>query len=257
MKTTMPVMLSAFLTVIGYGGGGSSNSSGAAGGGVERAAAAAADAGTPLSGTWSGAVENDVGDLERWRLTISGSRVTALEVDGVDQKATGAISRNDAQVYSFTLTRTGESFQGNLFVDPPVTHLLYLDEVFGVGVLQKGTSALPAYAKIDVNGNWKGAQLTTDFDDFGRFASSAICITQTCSVTEDVSTRDTFTGSFDGTFGRWIGTSKVGTNPGIDTVSRAFLGSDKTFLGVWRCVASQDGSLQFPQLCEYSAWTKQ
>jgi hypothetical protein len=213
----------------------------------------------PLAGTWLGAAEDDTGQLHAVRMTIADSRVTAFEVDGADIGGSGPVSQDDAQIYSAALTFPQGQLQVVLFTDPAGAHLVYLDNFFRFGVLQKNATTLPAYASIDINSTWRGISVFTDFARFDWDSSSAICIVGVCSVTEvDDRMTESFTGGFDSVFGRWLGTSviKLPNGPDVNKVSRAFVSPDKKFAGVWRCLVGVDGTVLFPGKCTYSAWVK-
>jgi hypothetical protein len=230
----------------------------ACGGGGGTAAPAGAQAG-PLAGAWYGAAEDETGQLHSIGLTIGDSRVTSFAVDGADFGGSGPLSRDDAHVFSAALTFPTGQLQVIFFADAAGTHVVYLDNFFRFGVLQKNATALPAYASIDINGTWKGISAFTDFARYQWDASSAICIVGTCSVTEvDDRLTEAFTGGFDSVFGRWLGSSvvKLPAGPDVNKVSRAFVSPDKTFAGVWRCLVGADGSVLFPGKCSYSAWGK-
>ena len=229
------------------------------GGGGGDAAGTGAQGQAPLEGAWFGAAEDETGQLHPVRLTIAGSRVTGFAVDGADTGGSGPLGRDDAQVYSASLTFPDGQLQVILFADPAGTHFVYLDNFFRFGVLQKNATALPAYASIDINGTWSGISAFTDFAQYDWNASSAICIVGVCSVTEkDDRMTESFTQGFDSVFGRWLGTSmiKLPTGPDVNKISRAFVSPDKTFAGVWRCLVGADGSVLFPNKCSYSAWRK-
>jgi hypothetical protein len=245
---TYLLLVGFLLTVLaacgGGGGGGGSSSAQQAG---------------PLAGAWFGAAEDETGQLHAVRMTIADSRVTAFEVDGADIGGSGPLSQDDAQVYSASLNFPQGQLQVILFSDPAGAHLVYLDNFFRFGVLQKSATTLPAYASIDINSTWRGISVFTDFARFDWDSSSAICIVGVCSVTEvDDRMTESFTGGFDSVFGRWLGTSviKLPTGPDVNKVSRAFVSPDKKFAGVWRCLVGVDGTVLFPGKCTYSAWVK-
>ena len=218
----------------------------------------AAPGGT-LAGAWFGAAEDETGQLHSVKLTVTGSRVTAFELDGADIGGSGPVQQDDAQIYSAALTFPQGQLQVVLFADPAGAHFVYLDNFFRFGVLQKNATALPAYASIDINSTWRGISAFTDFAQFQSDPSSAICIVGVCSVTEkNDRLTESFTGGFDSVFGRWLGTSviKPPAGPDVNKVSRAFVSPDKKFAGVWRCLVGVDGSVLFPGKCTYSAWVK-
>jgi len=239
--------LGALLAILaGCGGGGGS-------------ADAAAGPGAPLAGAWYGAAEDETGQLHSVRMTVAGSRVTSFAVDGGDLGGTGTISQDEAQIYSAVMTFPQGQLQVVLFSDPSGAHLVYLDNFFRFGVLQKDATTLPAYSSIDINGKWRGISTFTDFHEYQFDPSSAICIVGTCSVTEvDDRMTEAFTQGFDSVYGRWLGTTTINLNTGpqVSKISRAFVSPDKTFAGVWRCLVGATGDVLFPGKCTYSAWVK-
>jgi len=246
-------LAAAFLAaaLVGCGGGGGGGSTGGVTGVRGQTG--------PLAGDWFGAAEDETGQLHSVRMNIDGSRVTSFEVDGADAGGSGPLGQGDAQVFSASLTFPEGQVQVILFADPAGTHLVYLDNFFRFGVLQKNATALPAYASININGTWSGISAFTDFAQYRWDPSSAICIVGVCSVTEvDDRLTESFTQGFDSVFGRWLGTSviKLQTGPDVNKVSRAFVSPDKTFMGVWRCLVGVNGTVLFPNKCTYSAWVK-
>jgi hypothetical protein len=234
-------------SLAGCGGGGGSSASGTTG---PRGA---------LSGAWLGSAEDETGQLHTVGMTIAGDRVTAFFVDGVDFGGSGPIGQDEPQVFSATLTFPQGELQVVLFSDAAGEHFVYLDNFFRFGVLQKGATALPAFAAIDINSTWRGISTFTDFAKFDSDPSSAICIVGVCSVTEvDDRMTESFTQGFDSVFGRWLGTSviKLPNGPDVNKVSRIFVTPDKKFAGVWRCLVGADGTVLFPGKCTYSAWGK-
>src|SRR5262245_6712823 len=121
------VMLAA---VAGCGGGGGGGGGGAQGG---------------LSGTWFGAAEDETGQLHAVRMTVASAKITSFAVDGGELGGSGPVSQDDAQVFSAVLTFPQGQLQVILFSDPAATHLVYLDNFFRFGVLQKNATTLPAY----------------------------------------------------------------------------------------------------------------
>jgi len=240
------LFLGFLLAVLAACGGGSG---GGSGGG--------APAG--LSGAWFGAAEDETGQLHAVRMTVAGSKVTSFAVDGDELGGSGPISQDDAQVFSAVLSFPQGQLQMILFADPAGAHVVYLDNFFRFGVLQKNATTLPGYSSIDINGKWRGISTFTDFNEFQSDPSSAICIVGTCSVTEvDDRMTEAFTHGFDSVFGRWLGTTTINLNTGpqVSKISRAFVSPDKTFAGVWRCLVGVDGTVLFPGKCTYSAWVK-
>src|SRR5262245_57054156 len=235
------VMLAA---VAGCGGGGGGGGGGAQGG---------------LSGTWFGAAEDETGQLHAVRMTVAGSKVTSFAVDGGELGGSGPVSQDEPQVFSAVLTFPEGQLQAVLFADPAGAHLVYLDNFFRFGVMQKNATTLPGYSSVDINGKWRGISTFTDFNEFQSDPSSAICIVGTCSVTEvDDRMTEAFTQGFDSVYGRWLGTTTINLNAGpqVSKISRAFVSPDKTFAGVWRCLVGVDGTVLFPGKCTYSAWVK-
>jgi len=235
-------LLLAVLSACGGGGGG--------GGGAQ---------GGALDGAWLGAAEDETGQLHAVRMNVAGSKVTSFAVDGGDLGGSGTISQDDPQVFSTVLTFPQGQLQVILFTDPAGAHLVYLDNFFRFGVLQKNAATLPAYSSIDINGKWRGISVFTDFKEYQSDPSSAICIVGTCSVTEvDDRMTEEFTQGFDSVFGRFLGTTtiKLNTGPDVTKISRAFVSPDKTFAGVWRCLVGATGDVLFPGKCTYSAWVK-
>jgi len=238
-------LLLAVLAACGGGGGGGG------GGGAQ---------GGTLDGAWLGAAEDETGQLHEVRMTVAGSKVTSFSVDGGDLGGSGTISQDDPQVFSSLLTFPQGQLQVVLFADSAGAHIVYLDNFFRFGVMQKNATTLPAYSSIDINGKWRGISAFTDFHEYQSDPSSAICIVGTCSVTEvDDRMTEAFTQGFDSVFGRWLGNSTIKPNngPDVNKISRAFVSPDKTFAGVWRCLVGANGDVLFPGKCTYSAWVKQ
>ena len=212
-----------------------------------------------LAGTWFGAAEDETGQLHSVKLTMDETRVTSFAVDGADIGGSGPLSQDEPQVHSAVLTFGNGQLQVVFFSDPAAAHVVYLDNFFRFGVLQKNATTLPAYANIDINGKWRGISVFTDFKEYQSAPSSSICIVGTCSATEvDDRMTEAFTQGFDSVFGRWLGTTTINLNTGpeVTKISRVFVSPDKTFAGVWRCLVGATGDVLFPGKCTYSAWVK-
>lgn len=227
----------------GGGGGGSSNPAPINGGDITV---------DQLTGTWFGTLEDDVGGMHLVEVTVSGSSITSIVVDGTPQNNTGTIAKESTQVFSYILS---DGTEGGFFIDPSATYLAFVNDWFEFGVLQKGATALPAYTANDLNGSWSGVTVLTDFITFTQYTSSANCASLTCNATASngVSSTASFNGPFDASYGRWMGTytNSASSNGQVN----GFLSPDKQFAGTWAC-DTQGGFIEFPDGCDFSAWKR-
>lgn len=186
-------------------------------------------------------------------ITISGTNITAIAIDGASTGQTGTITRESAQVHSFSLS---DGVVGGFFVDASSTHAAFADDDFNFGVVQKGAASLPTFSyTADLVAVWSGISVETDFDIFAQGNSSANCAlaaTVDCIVTTVPRTSSVnFSPGFNATFGRWGGVYTA-AGPITGNVS-AFLSADKTFAAAWAC---EDPDQFWPGDCIFSAWRR-
>ena len=197
-----------------------------------------------LDGSWGGNLEDSIGTMHNFTITISGDTVTKVLVDGVDDGITGSIVQASANVFE---VRLSDASKAGFIVDDARQHMTILDEDFNIGVLQKNAGGLPPFEQADIAGSGSGIVVTTDFVTFQEFSGSVTCdAAGTCTGT------DGNVGDFTATLtytdlGRWTGTSNYAG--GSSTVS-VFLSADKQFAGSWACNFAIGG---FPDDCSFSA----
>jgi len=200
-----------------------------------------------MTGTWLGTLEDPNALMHTTSVTISGTSITEIRVNGLVTGRTGTVTMSpNAQVFVFTLN---DGTKGAFFLDSNLTHAAFVDDEFNFGVVQKGASAVPTYADADINGSWSGiAGTTTDFNNFSIDSSTANCTHPTCTVTDSSGPNTVTFGSVDTTFGRWQSISST-----TGALVAAFLSPDKQFAGTYAC----NGFAGFPGTCEFTAWKKQ
>jgi hypothetical protein len=241
------VIVVGLLSIVATGGGGGGSNGGGSGGPTLG----------DLAGTWFGTLEDSVGVLHTFSITIDGSGHLSQDlVDGVDQGLTGTVSQTSGSIFNFTLS---DGRIGGFIADAGVTHAAFLDEFFNVGVVQKGATSLPTYVDTDIVGNWAGFGVNLDsaFNVVQTATSNATVASDfTYTVTDSLGgiTTGTFT-TFFPTFGLFTGTFTTSSSAGV---AEAFLSADKTFGGTWTCDTT-DGSVivGFPVDCSFFIHNKQ
>ena len=140
-----------------------------------------------MTGTWFGTVEDPNSAMHTTSVTISGTSITEIRVDGlVVPGRTGTIAQRSAQVFAFTLN---DGTKGGFFLDPSLAHAAFVDDEFNFGVVQKGATVVPTYANADINGSWSGIVVTTtDFNTFNTAPWGATCTHPTCVIGGDAVT---------------------------------------------------------------------
>ena len=202
-----------------------------------------------LDGAWFGSLEDPVGGLHTYQVTVSGDAVSQILIDGVDQGLTGTITKESDVLFSLVLSDGAEA---GFIVDAAVQHAVFVDDSFNFAVVQKGVSGLPVFLVNDVDGNWSGNTIITDFVISSEFASTASCTNLLCTASGNgVNASIDLSGSFDATFGQWAGT--FNNSAGESGVARALLSADKLFAGSYTC----DNAGSFPDACDFSAWVRQ
>lgn len=213
-----------------------------------------------LTGTWYGTEEQTNGTLVALRVTIDGTRLTQIVVDGTGTGLTGSISANSngPNFFDFVLS---DGTEGGFFLESQGDHVVFLDEEFNFGVLQKNATNLPNVGQTDIFGSTydgvtvilDGSMTITDvltsnvqiFPD-GSFQGSNSSGTQFTSATSLSLT--------NGTFGAWAGAYESTGPQGPDTGPvRVFASPDKQFIGSWACSAGGT----FPEDCSFSVWRAQ
>jgi hypothetical protein len=239
------LFLSLFSACSGGGGGG--------GGGVVAPA-------SKVSGSWYGTEEQSNGNLASLSVAVdANNNITSVEIDGVPQGLTGAVTLvpGQTQIYSFTLS---DGSEGGFFMDSTSTYIVFLDEDFNFGVLQKGAVSLPNAGPADIFGkNFTGITVTLD----ANFDLSAVVASQA-----QVFANGAFQGSegngtvfansgggelaqFSSLYGAWVGQfSSNGPSGNSNGQVRAFVSPDKQFIGTWAC----DSGGAFPEDCSFAVW---
>lgn len=276
----LAILFSAALVGCGgSGGGGNVSDSGGddGGGGTSNPPPEVPDVEIAgLAGDWFGTFDRSGGvAVSTLQLTVADSAISNVILDGTNTNLTGSVtkdSEND-RLFRFTLQNgNGQTIsRGAWFVDPSGTYMLYLNDGFQTGVLQKGATTLPAYAKADVEQSWSGDTASTESTDptagFGAFTQSrasgactaATATTSECNVTIGAGTTRAISQlTLDDPRGRWLGSYTDTTEGGgANGTTRVYLSPDKLFAGSWACVNFTRGPGGFPETCDFSSWTRQ
>jgi hypothetical protein len=205
-------------------------------------------------------MEDTAGVMHTFSVTTSGNSITQIRLDSSVTGQTGTMTHRSGNIFGFTLN---DGTVGGFFLNSAQTHAAFVDDEFNFGVVQRGASALPAYALTDLVGSYSGVavSVSANFGTFTTATATASCSgtsSITCTAVDSgVTTTASFTSAgFTGcpggsgiTFGRWCG-SFTASNSTSGNV-RAFLSVDKTFGAVWACTAGT-----FPTACEFSAWSE-
>lgn len=267
-------ILSHFLLVLFLAGlagcGSDDDDSLAAPGGNTGGSSGPADVGIDqLAGTWFGSFD-DTNSVRNFEFTIDADAIADIKLNGTDTRLTGTLTKASEipRAFRFVLTSNGaEISRGIMLADPSATYVAYLDRFFEFGVLQKGATALPAYAQADIDGAWVGdtVKATTDFTTLTSESASADCAATTpattspssqCTMTIGPTNRAATNVVLDDAAGRWLGTFADTPPPATapaNVAIRAFLSADKNFSGWWACHNFAGG---FPETCDFSAWAR-
>ncbi len=202
-----------------------------------------------LDGTWFGSMNDAVGGLHSYQITIAGGAIGQILVDAVDQGFTGAIVRESDTLFTLTLS---DGTVVEFFIDAAVQHAGFVDDGFNFGVVQKDALGLPTFFINDTDGDWSGNSVVTDFTTSLEFASTASCLNLLCTATGNgVNSNVDLSGGFSSAFGRWQGT--FNNSAGDSGVITVMLSADKQFAGSFAC----DAAGVFPVDCDFSGWVKQ
>jgi hypothetical protein len=108
--------------------------------------------------------------MHRVTVTVSGGNsIDSILIDGVDQGVAGVLTPETTNIWGFTLT---DDTEGGFIVDSARKHLIFVDEDFNVGVLQRGAGALPTFHQGDIAGSASGMVVTSDLDTFQQHSGS-------------------------------------------------------------------------------------
>jgi len=212
-----------------------------------------------INGTWFGSLQDPLGDLHTYTVTIAGGAVTEIQIDGVvqmdgGQVLTGTITKDSDVLYSLTLS---DGTEAAFIVDPAILYAAIVDDEFNFGVVEKDATSLPGYVGSHIDGDWSGVTVETDFTIATEFPSSASCaIAAFPSCTSNitgVNSEVTVVFFPDAVIGsaQWVGT--FDENPGNTGAVRIMLSPDRQFAASYACI---DETL-FPSDCGFSAWVKQ
>ncbi len=185
-----------------------------------------------LDGHWYGVVQDDNFILMTLRLTVSGNSIPQIEEGGAISGVTGVITEEANQVYSVALS---DGRDAGFVTDTSATHAMFVDDEFNVGVVEKGATVLPVYSNTDIDGNYVGIEVQTDFTGFSQNALSGSCAHPACAATAAGITTDFVLSNVDPAFGRWLATftdsaMQMGMNATV------LLSADKTFAASAACI---------------------
>lgn len=246
------LLITATACSSGGSGGGAGGAAGGGGGGGGTPPSA-----SPLTGNWFGTEELTDGSLHPVQLTVDADlKMTELILDGNPSGLTGSITRNQAQIYDFTLS---DGSEGGFWIDEAGEHVVFCDSEWNFGVLQKGGSSASSYTLGDLVGrSYSGYTVVTD---------SSFEIAATGNSSAQVGLDGSFEGNFDGgsagsstfensdggelgldssTYGRFIGHYTESTGE-AGTIC-AIMSPDKELIGTWACPGT------FPEDCSFSVW---
>jgi hypothetical protein len=262
-------MLFSAAALLGCGGGGGGDDGGSSGGsGGGGGPGPVADVAVEqLTGTWFGTFD-DKNTVQSMSMTVDAGNITGVSLEGTATNLRGTITKATEAPRTFRFTLRDQAgatvSQGALLADPSAAYLVFVDQFFDFGVIQKDATSLPTYAKADIERSWSGDTVTTSsgFTTFGQRSSSAACTassatTSQCDVTLSGGTaRAASALTPDDPRGRWIGsyTDTPATGAPQNGTVRAYLSPDKAFAGVWACT---DFTTGFPGTCDFSAWRRQ
>lgn len=247
-KATRFIAAAVLFLALSSCGGGSGGGSGLSAGG-----------GTPqqINGAWFGTLQDTFGNLHTYLVTIAGGVVTEIQIDGVvemdgGQVLTGTITKDSDVLYSLTLS---DGTEAAFIVDVTISYATFVDDVFNFGVVEKDVVGLPGYVDTDINGDWSGVTVETDFTISTEVTSIASCVAlPTCNVTSggvDSVITVAFFPDVVINSAQWVGTFVE--NPGDTGDVRVMLSLDKQFAASYACV----DVLLFPTDCGFSAWVRQ
>lgn len=229
-----------------------------------------------LTGTWFGTFDPK-GSMQAMEIAIDASaNITDIKLEGTSTDLTGTITKASEAPRTFRFVLKNKNTppdtvsEGMLLADPTGTYLVFLNGYFDFGVVQKGATALPTYAKADVEKTWSGDTLTATlnsdpqpgFATIAQKSSNGPCTSDTptaskCTITVSGGVSRAVTSlTQDGPRGRWGGnyadTPQSGS-PQNGTI-KVYLSPDKAFAGVWAC---QNPDTGFPGTCDFSSWKSQ
>jgi hypothetical protein len=226
----------------GGGGGGSSNPLG-------------------LNGTYGGILEDIDFDLMGITVSVEGSTMTHLAIDGVGTGQTAAITRLEDDVFEY-LTNTGVI--GGVLTDPTKTYGVFVNELWDFGVIERDASApFGAADPNDINGSWSGSVIGFFANDYYRYPAQGVCVSGQCTFTVTGPVRDRngvilvdATGEqsqlemvhrtslvFDHTFQ---------ADSGVEGFGAAILSPDRNFVGIYACPPPG-----YIEDCEFGAFTRE
>ncbi|MDP6989196.1 MAG: hypothetical protein QF903_06925 [Planctomycetota bacterium] len=238
-----PFLGLCLLTLAACGGGGGGGGGGAA---------------SAVTGSWFGTEELTDGSLHPVRITVDADQtITEVLLDGAPTGLTGSITHSQDRIYDYTLS---DGTEGGFWLSETGTHVVFCDDEWNFGVIQKGGSSAGNYSLGDITGSsFAGYTVVTD----AAFEIAATG-TSTCTVHVDGS----FEGAFDGgaagastfenlpggelqlddsNYGRFLGSYSDSTGD-IGTIS-AIMSPDKKLIGTWASPGF------FPEDCSFSVWT--
>jgi hypothetical protein len=253
------------IAASGGGGSGDDDSQGTNNNGSNTTGISLAD----LAGSWYGVEEDKTGTLHKISITVDGSgNITQILEDGKDLTITATITKYSDQIFTYSYLVENQEILGAFFIDANVTHAGIVTEDydynFAFMVVQKSASSIPTYAETDIEGNWAGYGVSTDYTikTFQTWTSDASVLSGN-SFSGSNGNND-FSGSFGsiedypetGTYGVYFGlyTSTNGPNGDMET----FLSPDKTFAASWVADESDaTGEVLFPDDYSFEIWSKQ
>lgn len=207
---------------------------------------------TPASfaGSWFGERNDDYGTPFTFQIDVdSAGNITNIYINGSAQNVTGTITADPgySNLFDFQLSDTTV---GYLMPDGTAGHLVYVDQWWYFGVLQKNATSLPSYADTDVIGAWSGYTLQTN-SDFSPVDAAASNVTVASDWTfSGTGLGGGFTGNIPSSWAPDFGAFKGTLN--ADEIM-IHLSPDKMFAGGFTC-----GSMLYQTFpaCAFYVWAK-
>jgi hypothetical protein len=211
-----------------------------------------------LAGTWFGVWEDhDFEAAFNLQMDISsGGKITnVLEDDAPvvfgpdDTLLEGQLSKDADGVYSIDWN---DDSIGGIIVDDTNMHMAYLDDLFFVGILQKGATSLPVYNEQHFVGTWTGYSVWVDPNlDITDEADTVINVSSQLDVI-GTTVAGAYTGSILGGFDLSRGVVS-GENTAGTAFFHMFLSVDRMFAATYSCPNTYTDFYD----CEFGGWAKQ
>lgn len=214
-----------------------------------------------LAGNWFGTYEDETGSLTTIAVTVNNSlQITSIVIGGTSANVTGTIQPVSGQSRIFFVPLSN-GVEAGFFLDDASRHVVFVDDEFNFGVMQKDAGSLPTFGNADLFGrSYSGTGVSLDAPfELAEVFSASVTVNSGGGFSGSTSQGVTFEnqvgeelGLNSAQFGRWVGEFQAtGTGGASQGPVSVIMTADKSFIGCW----TQSGP-SFPEDVVFYVWRR-